>query len=264
MVQFTMYIEKDTFIHRLDPRTKLLWLVCVFIWSMTFNHPLWTLMILFIVLVFGFASKTLGRFKYFWYGLLSLFLMCSLMWPFFKRGYTVLMYFGPLPLYYESVWFGLAVGIRLVAMVLAGIITFATTRVEDLLAALVKLRFPYSMAFGVSTIFRFIPTMMGDGTLIIAAQEARGVNLRGGSIWEKAKNSVPIMAPLLVTTLRRTGELAMAVEARAFRAKPERTDLYEPRLEAKDVAVMIVSIALTFIFLYLRLQGYGAILPKEM
>lgn len=264
MVQFTLYIEKNTFIHRLDPRTKLLWLACVFAWSLTFNDPSWTLIIFLLVFSFAVASKTLSGIRYAIPGMISLFVMCSLMWPFFRPGYTLLLRIGSYPLYYESVLYGVAVGIRICAMVLSGLILFATTRVEDLLAALCKMRLPYSVAFGISTIFRFIPTMMGEGNIIILAQEARGLNLRTGSLLEKAKNSVPIMAPLLILTLRKAEELSMAVESRAFRAKPTRSFLYTPKITKKDVTIMILLLTITVFFLYLRWMGHGAILPTQI
>lgn len=149
-------------------------------------------------------------------------------------------------------------------MILAGLVFFATTRVEDLFVALLKLkRSPlfYGMVFGVSIIFRFIPTFFAEANLIMSAQEARGVDILHVNLIEKIKNSIPMMSPLFVTTLRRAGELGLAVDSRAFRAKVERTFLYTVKMTAKDYAIAILSLAVTALFLYLRIRGYGAVLP---
>jgi len=264
MVQFTLYVERDTIIHRFDPRAKLVWLGCFFVWSVTFNHPLWCLMVFSIAFTAAVTSRTISQFKYALPGMISLFIMCCIMWPFFRSGYTPLRYIGPLLLFYESVLYGLGSAIRIVAMILAGLVFFATTRVEDLFVALLKLkRSPlfYGMVFGVSIIFRFIPTFFAEAKLIMSAQEARGVDVLHVNLIEKIKNSIPMMSPLFVTTLRRAGELGLAVDSRAFRAKVERTFLYTVKMTAKDYVIAILSLALTALFLYLRIRGYGAILP---
>jgi energy-coupling factor transport system permease protein len=126
------------------------------------------------------------------------------------------------------------------------------------------MRIPYGLNFGFTTIFRFIPTMYGEAQLIFLAQEARGVDLRRGSIFQKIKNTVPTIAPLFITTLRRAGELVMAIESRAFLLKKERTSYYEIKFKLGDYILVIFSIILTVFFLWLRIQGYGIVLPTAI
>lgn len=265
MPRYVLYVDVDTVIHRLDPRGKLFWVVCVFVWSLTFNDPLFTGLVFLLVLSTGLLSKTLKEFKFAFPGMLSLFLMSIILWPFFRRfGTVVLLRIGPLIFYKEAVLYALAVGIRLMAMVLAGLIFLAATRIEDLETGLVKLGLPYAMAFGISGIFRFIPTLMGDGQLIMSAQEARGLDLRSGSIFSKLRKAVPIMAPLLITTFRRTGELAMAIESRGFRMDVKRTPIVQLKYGKVDYIFTALNVLATGIFIALRLIGYGAVLPTAL
>ncbi len=265
MPKYALYVEKESIIHKIDPRAKLSWVLCVFIWSMTFNDPLWTLMIFIIVFSIGLISKTLKEFKFAYPGMISLFIMCLILWPLFRRiGNIIIFEFGPLIFYKEAFLYALAVGIRLCAMILAGLIFLATTKVEDLEVGLVKIGLPYSIAFGISGVFRFIPTLLGDGQLILSAQEARGLDLRSGSIFSKLRKAVPIIAPLLVTTFRRTGELAMAMESRGFSIRGKRTSIIQIKFIKKDYLFTIFSIILTIIFIVLRIIGYGAIIPQVL
>ena len=263
--KYVLYVDKRSFIHSLDPRTKLIWVASVFAWSMTFNHPLWTGMIFIIAFAFALASKTLKDVKFALPGMVSLFLMCLVLWPIFRRqGTVVLFQIGPLAFYWESVLYSLAVGIRLVAMILTGVIFLNATRIEDLEVGLTKLGLPYPIAFGISGIFRFIPTLMGDGQLILSAQEARGLDLRSGSIFTKMRKAVPIMAPLLVTTFRRTGELAMAIESRGLMMDAKRNSIIQIGFKKRDWFISATGVSLSIVFAILRIYGYGAILPSAM
>jgi len=269
MVQFTLYVEKNTFLHKLDPRAKLIWLLSVWIWAMVFNNPIWVFFIFLISIAFGLWSRSLGNFGFAIYGLISLFIMSALMWPFFRPGFTVIYVLynplgGTIPIHYEGVLYGLAIAMRLFAMIFASLVFFATTRIEDLEVALTKMNLPYGLVFGISTIFRFIPTMYGEAQLISSAQEARGVDLTQGSLIDKAKNAAPMIAPLFVTTLRRAGELIMAVESRGFLAREKRTSFYEVNFGVKDAVFVILSLMLLFFFVWLRLQGYGLVNPNYL
>jgi len=270
MVQFTLYVDKNTFLHRLDPRSKLVWLVCVWIWALAFNNPIWVSFIFIISVGFGLLSKSLSKFGFAIYGLISLFIMSALMWPFFRHGETIIyafyLPFTTITVEYESVLYGLAVAMRLYAMITASLVFFATTRIEDLSVALYKLKIPYGLIFGITTIFRFIPTMYGEAQLITLAQEARGVDLRRGSLIEKAKNAAPMITPLFVTTLRRAGELIMAVESRGFLMGGEkRSFYYEINFGIADALLIILSIAAAIFFHYLRwVLGYGVMLPQYL
>jgi len=186
--EYVLYVERKSFFHSLDPRSKLLFVISVFVWSSVFNHPLYTGVVLASVLAIVFASGVASRLKLFWFGLLSLAVMSLVLWPLFRRG-------GTTPLFevmgftvtQESLMYALAVAFRLVAMVLSGLLLLTTTRIEELELAFTKLGLPFPVAFGFSAVFRFIPTMVGDGLTVLAAQQCRGVNLAAGQPLQEAQ-----------------------------------------------------------------------------
>ncbi|MEM1946546.1 MAG: energy-coupling factor transporter transmembrane component T [Candidatus Caldarchaeum sp.] len=262
MPQYILYVDKNTFLHRLDPRAKIFLVVCVFIWSSVFNHPLYTGLVLLSVLSLVFASRTFSQLKLFWFGLLSLALMSMVLWPLFRRGGTTFIatFFG-VSFTLESVMYGVAVAFRLVAMVLSGLVLLTTTRIEELELAMTRLGIPYPIAFGFSAVFRFIPTMVGDGLTILAAQQARGVNVAGGNIFSRLKNSAAIIAPLFITTMRRFGDLPMAIESRGFVPMAKRSYYLSIKMRPLDYAVVLLLAFLAAFSVYLRLNGYGVVFP---
>lgn len=265
MAQTTLFVDKKSFFHGLDPRSKLVWMLCVWICAVFFNHPFWNFGILFFVLLVAFASKILERLSFIAMGMTSLFFMAVLMWPFFIKGSTPLRQVGPLTIYYESVLYSISIGFRLVSMVLAGMILFTTTRIEDLAVSLRKIKIPYPMIFGITMVARFFPTMVSEAQLISSAAQARGVNLRKGNLIEKIKKRIAVMSPLLVTTLRRVNDLTKAIEARGFSPTTQHSFLYDQIMQQKDWFLVIASFFATIILLYCRIiLGLGAVFPGRL
>ncbi|MEM4573411.1 MAG: energy-coupling factor transporter transmembrane component T [Candidatus Caldarchaeum sp.] len=262
MPQYVLYVEKNAFLHRLDPRTKIFLVVCVFVWSSVFNHPLYTGIVLLSVFSLVLVSRTYGQLKLFWFGLGSLALMSLILWPLFRRGgETYLATVFGITFTLESVMYGLAVAFRLVAMVLSGLLLLTTTRIEELELAMTRLGLPYPLAFGFSAVFRFIPTMVGDGLTILAAQQARGVNLAGGNIFSRLRNSAAIIVPLFITTMRRFGDLPIAIESRGFVPMAKRSYYLTIKMKTIDYIVVFVLAFLAALSIYLRLNGYGVVFP---
>lgn len=263
MPRYALYVERNSPIHSLDPRTKMFLILNVFIWTSVFNHPLYTVGVLAIAVALGIIAGTLREMKFASYGLVSLAGMSFVLWPIFRNWGTIVLFnIGPFPLYQESLLYATAVATRLVAMVLSGLVLLTTTKIEEMEVALTRARLPYPIAFATTAIFRFIPTMMGDAQMVFAAQQARGVDLLRGSLLTKTRNSVSIIVPLFITTLRRFGELPVAIESRGFVPFAPRTSLIQIKFRARDLLAMAVIAATTAFFIYLRLSGHGAIYPQ--
>lgn len=263
MPEYVLFVERRSFFHSLDPRSKLLFVTCVFIWSSVFNHPLYTGIVLASVLTMILVSGVAPRLKLFWFGLASLAAMSLILWPLFRRGGTTpFVEVMGFTVTQESVLYALAVAFRLVAMVLSGLLLLTTTKIEELELAFTKLGLPFPVAFGFSAVFRFIPTMVGDGLTVLAAQQCRGVNVARGNVFRRLRNSAAIIVPLFITTMRRFNELPMAIESRGFVPMGKRTSLLELRFRRRDAAFSAVVLALAVLSVYLRLNGYGAIFPE--
>lgn len=206
MPRYALYVEKNSLIHSLDPRTKMFWILNVFIWTSVFNNPLYAACVLAIVVAMALIAGTLKEMRFALYGLVSLAGTSFILWPIFRNWGTIVVFsIGSYALYQEALLYAAAVATRLVAMVLSGLVLLTTTKIEEMEVALTRAKLPYPIAFATTAIFRFIPTMMGDAQMVFAAQQARGVDLLRGNLLTKTRNSVSIIVPLFITTMRRFG-----------------------------------------------------------
>ena len=260
-----LYLDQDTPIHRLDPRTKLISALILFGICLCFNHPLYVAGISAGILGIATWSSALPNFWRLRYILLLLILFSSLLWPFFVPGPTRWWGWGPFGLSKESVLYGLAMGLRLSTFVGIGLIFLSTTRNEELTNGLIRLGVPYPLAFALSTALRLVPTFVGAGATIIQAQVSRGLDLETGSIFKRMGKFIPQAVPLFIYAIHHTNYLAMALESKGFDPRAKRTFYYEPRMRRIDFAVLIFFALLLMVLLYLRLGwGLGVVISGRL
>ncbi|MBD3173404.1 energy-coupling factor transporter transmembrane protein EcfT, partial [Candidatus Bathyarchaeota archaeon] len=129
---------------------------------------------------------------------------------------------------------------------------FITTSPDKLSLALEKARIPYEFNFAFITAIRFVPVLADEAQTIMDAQRSRGLELDKGNFLTRIKNYIPILLPLIINSIRRSLELAEAMESRAFGATDDRTNLYELEMNNLDYIVLFVSIILLVLAIYAR------------
>ena len=167
---------------------------------------------LLIGLIAGVAQRTWHIFR----GLLKiagfLFLLQVLL---IRRGTPVLWIITD-----EGLLTAGKVVLRLVVVCIPLALVLAVTRITDLTNALVQvLHVPYPYAFTLSTAIRFIPQFLEEMSGIMEAQTARGVAFDKAKGLKKFSMILPLCAPLLISSVRRTDLTAAAAEARGFRLR---------------------------------------------
>ena len=131
---------------------------------------------------------------------------------------------------------------RFVAIVVSTSLFFITTSPDELEQVMKTFRFPRDVVFAFVTAVRFIPVMFLDTIQIMDAQKSRGLELEKGNVFRRVKNMVPILIPLVVNSVVRSGELAEAMESRAYGAVPRPTSLVEYRASLTDRAVAVAAV----------------------
>jgi len=257
-----LYANNSTLTHRLDPRTKMFAMLLLFSLALTFNHPFYLGVLAFLILTLAWCSASWANIWRFKYMLLILMTFSTVLWPFFVTGNIRILQWWWLRLYLESILFGVGMGLRITIFVVVGIIFLSTTRIEEFTTALIKLRVPYPLAFAISTAFRLLPSFVGDGATIIQAQTARGLDLESGSIFTRMRKYIPLLVPILIYALRRINLQAMALESKNFGGKCKRTYYLDFSFHLRDYLALFILILIVLISLYLRISGYGAILPR--
>src|SRR5919199_5304460 len=248
-----LYLDRDTWVHRLDPRTKMFLLIGTFVLAFVFLNPLYLLVVLGIVLLFGYLAKVLINLKRIWFILVAIAIVSIILWVIFGRGQTPLFLFVER----ESLLYGIGIALRIDITIIAGMIFLSTTRNEEIATGLVKLGIPYRFAFAVSTALRLVPTIAATGSTIGQAQRSRGLDLESGNLIERVRKNAPLLVPVFVSTIRSTNVFSMALESKGFGAASKRTFFLQTAMGRRDVLVMVVFVVLLAGSIALRVAGYG-------
>lgn len=260
-----LYLDKNTWIHRLDPRTKIFGTLLLSALCLCFNHPLYLFTISLAVILMAFSSQSLRNFWRLRLILLLLFLFSAVLWPLFVKGPTLLWSWGGLQVSLESLLYGLAMGLRLSNFVSISLIFLSTTRNEEMTHGLICLGLPYSVAFALSAALRLVPTFAGAGATIVQAQISRGLDLESGSIFCRLSKFIPQAVPLFIYAIRHTNLLAMALESKGFHPQSKRTFYRELRMERIDYIALVLLLLSLCLALFIRIGwGMGAIIPGRI
>ena len=246
------YIPGETFVHKLDPRTKILlsilFIVCLFIVDKFVGYAL----IVGFLLLTIYTSKIPPRFLY--KGLKPVFFLIALtaiLNIFMVKGGNLLFSYGFINIYEEGVRIAVFMALRLIFLIMGTSILTLTTSPIELTDGIERLLKPigkelaHELAMMMTIALRFIPTLIDETDKIMMAQKARGADFDSGGIIKKAKSLVPLLVPLFISSFRRADELAMAMESRGYRGGAGRTRMKELMFSSKDIiAFAIFSILL--------------------
>lgn len=233
------YAPFNSFVHRLDPRSKLLILVLMMVavfygytsQVMTFvMGGILLLLILVILLISRISIRQLfSSLRALWIMIIILLLINVLVPPI--GASKVAFSIGSFNIFWESILQSAKIILRLVMMISLTLILTATTKPLDLTYALewymypLKLiKFPtHEIAMTISIALRFIPTLLDETMRIMNAQASRGVDFEHGKIKEKIKAILSLIVPLFMSAFQRSEELANAMEARGYNPRAKRT-----------------------------------------
>ena len=252
------YYPVDSWVHRLDPRTKILltiaMIVAVFLVKSMVGYGL--------ILGFMYLVSKLANipFKMLLKGVKPLkfiLILTFILNLFFSTGTTMLVDWGFLKISYEGLSQAVHYSLRLVFLVLGTSLMTLTTSpialsdgIEMLLSPLKKIRFPaHELAMMMSIALRFIPTLMEEADKIMKAQMARGADFESGNLLARAKAMVPLLVPLFVSAFRRAGDLAMAMESRCYHGGENRTRLRVLKITRNDWLAVAGVLALIAVIL---------------
>ncbi|MEE4310543.1 MAG: energy-coupling factor transporter transmembrane component T [candidate division KSB1 bacterium] len=251
------YYPVDSFVHKLDPRTKL---IATFtgMTGLLFAHQFYGLIIISIVILISIRASQIpgklifGNLRPF----LWLFLLTFIIHMLFSQGtpiYTI-PYIN-LTIGEEGISNGIVFSMRLVLIItIAAILTLATSPIE--ITDALEVMFSPLKRFGVPThdltmmmtlSLRFIPTLMMEADKLRKAQISRGVQFEG-KIIQRLRNMIPLILPLFLSVFRRADELALAMDARCYNGGEGRTRFKQLRFHLNDYYVLAGTLII-FIFM---------------
>jgi len=258
---FGRYIPGDSFVHKLDPRSKLsfvfLFIIGVFLANNTVTYAVLLAFTLLVIL----SSRI--RLYFLFNGLkpiLFLIIFTLLMHIFFTKEGALLVDWKFIKIYEEGLRQGIFISIRfLVLVLLTSILTLTTSPIsitdgmEDLLGPFKRFKLPvHELALMMSISLRFIPTLMDETDKILKAQLARGSDISTGSIKQRIRAVIPLLVPLFVSAFKRAEDLAVAMEVRGYRGGEGRTRYRQLKWHWRDTTIMILLAVLVVVLFLLR------------
>ena len=253
---FGRYSFRDTFIHRLDARNKIL-LMLLFMVGIFFQFNLWSTALImsgiyiFILLALMLISrvslwslfKSLGGL---W--MLIIFLMIIYIFvPTTNPKLGVAFNIGTLEVHWDAFCQAGYIVMRLILMISLTMILTSTTKPMDMTYAfewymtpLKPIHFPvHEIAMTLSIALRFIPTLLDETERIMKAQASRGVDFNHGGIFKRFGAIIALIIPLFVSALERSEELANAMIVRGYDPKAKRTRYRLLRFSWRDIIAFL-------------------------
>ena len=258
-VSFGQYYPAKSFLHRLDPRMKILlliaFIVAVFLCDTFYALGGCALVFLCAAIFSGVPfTKLLRSVK----AVLFLLVFMTVLNLFFYKSEDPIWSWKFLSISKESIFYAIFLAVRLFLLVLgSSLLTLTTTPVsladgiESLLLPLKWIRFPvHELALIMSIALRFIPILTDETSRIMNAQKARGADFESGGLIKRAKAIIPILIPLLISAFRRADELGDAMDARCYSGSKVRTKYKKLTFGWRDfIAFFVIAALLTGVIL---------------
>lgn len=253
----SLYVDKGTPIHRLNGRAKLALATAVSVIAYVFSDPLYvgTVFLLTLgVLLYAGGARNLRRV---WYIIIALFVVGFVVWPAYVPARGPLVLIAPVELTQFEVQFALGRSARIVTFLLVGLAFVTTTSNEEIVAALRSLGVPFAFCFAIGTALRLFPTFLGAASTVRQAQEARGHDLSARNPIRKLRQYIPLLIPVFMTAFRQVSTQAMALEARGFDTRRDRTFYNQESLTRNDWAAILLAGLACVMAVMLAVAGIG-------
>lgn len=244
------YKEGTSFIHKLDPRIKLLWLVANLLFILFFAST--TFLIVCFALILLITSLSRISLKVY-VPMLKVMAVIGIQFILLEglliHEGKALFQIGPFPFYLGGVLIGLNGILRLICLAFSFLQFLMWTSPQELTLLTVKLGLPHKYAILTGMTLYFLPVIEKDLKEIYESQQARGLEL--SSIFQKVKGLFPVIMPLILRSLKRTKEVALAMELKGYTRYSTRTFLGSISFKFVDyiaLCIMIIYFGSLFAF----------------
>ena len=258
------YFPGHSFVHRLDPRTKLIMLV-VYIVALfaAVNWVSYALCLAFLGVTIAISTIPLKSIVRGMKPLVFILVFTGILNLFFTDGETVLVSFWNITITKEGLIRAIFMVVRILLLISGTfLLTYTTSPIaltdglESLLGPLKVIRLPvHELSMMMCIALRFIPTLIEETDKIMCAQKARGADFESGNLMQRVKALVPILVPLFISAFRRADELATAMECRCYQGGDGRTKMKILRYKLGDIKTFFIGALLVAAVFVLRHFG---------
>lgn len=255
------YLPGDSPVHKMDPRVKILlsfvYIIIIFFVKNFVGYAIITAFTFFVI----FISHI--HFKYIFKGIkpiIIIIIFTAFLNLFLTPEGQIVFKYGPFTITDKGIYTAVFMVLRLVFLIIGTSILTLTTSpisltdgIERLLSPFKRIGVPaHELAMMMTIALRFIPTLLDETDKIMKAQMARGADFESGNIVRRAKNLIPILVPLFISSFRRADELATAMEARCYRGGEGRTRMKQLKIMGRDYGAVVFMTVLVVLVIVSR------------
>ncbi len=249
-VTLGQFFPGDSFVHKLDPRTKLVFLIVYIVALFTASNWIsYGLILAFLVLTIIVSKIPIKSIVSGMKPLVFILIFTGVLNIFFTAGETVLVSFWIFTVSVEGIVRAIFMMARILMLITGTfLLTYTTSPIaltdglESLLSPLKKLKMPvHELSMMMCIALRFIPTLIEETDKIMSAQKARGADFETGNLLQRVKALVPILVPLFIGAFRRADELATAMECRCYQGGDGRTKMKLLRYHRGDLQAFVIG-----------------------
>jgi energy-coupling factor transport system permease protein len=256
------HVRGTSWLHRLNPISKLAWLLAVTLFAFASYNPIPLFLIAIAGLILGTTAgilKPLMRILVVFAPLTGSMIVIQTIAPAVcGDACTAVVQLGPFTLYQEGMSHSLSLVSRVLSMEIVALGVLMTTHPSDLFASFAKLRVPYILNFMVSMTLQLIPVLQREVSVVLSAQKSRGMKSRGfGSI-------VPSFVPVFAGAFERVQQLSISLESRAFGSAGLKTSYRQVRFGPVDAAIAVLGLGVGAVGIYVGLTLWSADLTPSV
>lgn len=248
------YTIADTFIHRLSGLTKL---ICFLLLTFAVMYS-YDIRFILAVMIFSFLLMRVSLIRWSQIKVMVIYVLIFLLTNavlgfFFSPEYGTEIYgthhefahIWGVSLTYEQLFYQGTKFFKYASVVPLGMIFLLTTNPSEFASSLNGIGIPYKAAFAVALTLRYFPDIQRDYRDINLAQQARGLEMsKKAKFFDRFKNSLLIVIPLIFSTLDRVESISNAMDLRGFSKSKTRTWYTSRRLNRQDALAIGVSAAI--------------------
>lgn len=260
-IRLSYYEGNDSFISRLDPRPKLLYILWVFVMIMVFTDPRYQAFTMLTLLLAVFAAR-LSLLKVISTGRFGIYVGTAswLLWIIFlgNQGNPLASIFG-WSLTDYGILKGLSVALRIVSVLFAFLIIAMATPTRQIISGLYALRISVVFSMVIGIILRLIPQFQSEHATIVEAQKSRATEFEKGGLISRFQKHTTYIIPLSLRALKIVSDLSVAMESRAFDPYAKRTFVAQTSLGRTDKLILVGMGLFLVGSILLRVLGYGGL-----
>ncbi len=255
MSGLSLYVDQGTYLNRLHPYTKLLYVLTAILVPLIGGKKILFAVTIASSILLLIIGKTLKRavplIAFSFTLIIVIFLVQGL---FFHKNEIPLLSLGFLVFYREGVMYAAGICLNILNMLLSFAVFVLNTPPQELVEELEKNGFSSKFGYVINSVFQIVPQMMKTKDTILDAQRSRGMETEG-SLMTRIKAFLPLISPVVMSALINTRERAIALEVRGFGRKNKKTFISERQKLKGDTVITALLFSLLILAVVWRVKS---------